>query len=78
MGKFVVSARGMSHLLVLLLTVHACHSLTIKELYPFGSQDETLTKQQDVSSSEIALSVPIVHYHDAFGSIYVSSSIYWE
>ena len=58
--------------IVISVQLQHCHSLTLEELYPFGSQDETLKKEQDISSSEIALSVPIVHYQDTYGSIFVS------
>lgn len=71
MGNLSAS-RQLGRVVAICLLLHWVDALTVKDLYPFGSQDETLSKEQDVSSAEIALSVPIVHYSDTFGSIYVS------
>lgn len=50
-------------------------ALTLSELYPYGSQDEVLNKEAtDVSSPEIALTVPIVLFQDTFGSVYVNDN----
>lgn len=50
-------------------------ALSLKELYPYGSQDELLNKEaSDVSSPEISLAVPIVHFQDTFGSVYVNDN----
>lgn len=63
--------------ILFLLVNHFAHSLSVSQLYPFGAQDETLkSREQDVSSSEIPLSVPIVFFHETFGSIFVSCVFY--
>ena len=74
MTKFSAGHRVVATFLLLIIIPH-CHSITLKDLYPFGSQDEVLNKESnDVSSSEIALTVPIVHFQDTFGSIYINDN----
>lgn len=62
-------------LLLCSLSSRGTQALTLNELYPYGSQDEVLNREAtDVSSPEIALTVPIVLFQDTFGSVYVNDN----
>ena len=51
-----------------------------ERLYPFGSDhgDSRLEEADDISSTEIALNVPVAFYDDVFYSIYVSIYTYLD
>ncbi|XP_035215631.1 LOW QUALITY PROTEIN: nidogen-2-like, partial [Stegodyphus dumicola] len=60
--------------LLLLLFVGGSIALPKSELFPFGRGDQSLPAQDDVSSPEIPLTVPIVFYGNEYRSIYVNDN----
>lgn len=57
------------------LLIQLGNSINNGVLYPFGySVDESLNKNNEVSSLEIPLSVPVAYYQNVYSTIYVSFS----
>jgi len=61
-------------LLLLLLHLNCITAIDRLQLFPFGATqgDDRLDVGDDISSSEVQLSTPIVFYDDYFSSLYVS------
>lgn len=59
---------------LIVLCVSLCSAIPRELLYPHGAgEDQVLPQDQDeASSSEISLKVPIVFYGETYNSIYVS------
>ncbi|KAM7305145.1 nidogen-1 isoform X2 [Ixodes scapularis] len=61
--------------LLLALLLHGARSLPTSDLFPFGiTQDQSLTKENDVSSAEVQLSHPITFYGTEYSTLYVNDN----
>jgi len=63
---------------LIVLCVSLCSAIPRELLYPYGDgEDQALPQEQDEASSpEISLNVPIVFYGETYNSIYVSSHFF--
>jgi len=64
-------------LLLMLLHLHCITAIDRRQLFPFGAPqgDDRLDVGDDISSSEVQLTTPIVFYDDYFSSLYVSANV---
>ncbi|XP_054712476.1 nidogen-like [Uloborus diversus] len=68
-----MAVMGISIALILVLLAGDASALTKSELFPYG-REETLPGQDDVSSPEVALAIPIIFYGTEYRSIYVNDN----
>ena len=63
-----------THLAVLLICIGLSHGLSRDDLFPFGEDhgDKRLDPGDDISSTEIALNIPVAFYDQVHYSIFVS------
>lgn len=68
-------------LLLVLFSRGSVNSLSVSELFPYGvNQDQSLPKENDISSAEVQLSSPITFYGTEYSTLYVSRILrptYW-
>lgn len=73
-SKWSIIKTFIRFLILILISINSCRSITIDELYPFGeSVDESLNKEAD-TFVEINLSIPIAYYQNLFPSIFVNDN----
>ncbi|XP_077526429.1 nidogen [Haemaphysalis longicornis] len=62
-------------LLLVLFSRGSVNSLAVSELFPYGvNQDQSLPKENDISSAEVQLSSPITFYGTEYSTLYVNDN----
>lgn len=61
--------------LLFLLFVNSVNSLSEADLYPYGvNQDQSLPRENDISSAEVQLNTPITFYGTEYSTLYVNDN----